>query len=368
MKRRNFLATLCTSTLTATACSRSVPEPIPPAEESSALPSVQWQMATSWPKSLEIVFGSADLICRRVSEMTDGHFTVTPYEAEELVPGLEVLDAVSDGTVACGHTAGYYYVNKHPAFALSTAVPFGLNAQQQNAWLYHGKGLEMLREIYADFGVINFPAGSTGAQMGGWFTRKVNSPDDFKGLKMRIPGMGGRVMTRLGVDVQLFLGNEIFNALATDSIQAAEWVGPFEDEKLGLNRVAPYYYYPGWWEPGTTYEVQVNLGAWNQLPQAYQIIFKSAVAEAHLDMLSYYDTVNGEALERLMLTGTELVSFSPEILEAAEKEAFALYDETAAENANFKEIYESWKAFRQKVYQWNRVNELGFSEFAMRTL
>lgn len=367
MKRRNFLTALGTSTLAATACSRSVSEPMVSPEPTSALPSVQWQMATSWPKSLEIVFGSADLICRRVSEMTDGYFTITPYAAGELVPGLEILDAVSDGTVACGHTAGYYYVDKHPAFALSTAVPFGLNAQQQNAWLYHGKGLEMLQAIYADFGVINFPAGSTGAQMGGWFTQKVNNPDDFNGLKMRIPGMGGRVMTRLGVDVQLFLGTEIFHALETGSIQAAEWVGPFEDEKLGLNRVAPYYYYPGWWEPGTTYEIQVNLDAWNALPAAYQIIFRAAVTECHLNMLSYYDSANGEALDRLLLTGTELVPFSDDILQAAEAEAFALYDETAAENSAFKDIYESWKAFRQRVYQWNRINELGFSQFAMRS-
>jgi TRAP-type mannitol/chloroaromatic compound transport system substrate-binding protein len=226
--------------------------------------------------------------------------------------------------------------------------------------------LELLRKLYADFGVIKFPAGRTGAQMGGWFTRKVNTPADFQGLKMRIPGLGGKVMSRLGVDVQLLLGEEIFTALEVGTIQAAEWVGPFEDEKLGLNRVAPYYYYPGWWEPGTTYEVQVNLEAWEALPPAYRTVFEAAVAEAHLNMLSFYDQVNGQALEQLTLQGTELVAFSPEILQAAEKEAFAFYEETAAGDGRFKEVYDSWKVFRQQVYQWNRINELGFAEFAMR--
>jgi TRAP-type mannitol/chloroaromatic compound transport system substrate-binding protein len=369
MKRRDFLTYTTAGTATAaiaTACSSSS-QPVAEEPAEPGLPSVQWQMATSWPKSLEIVFGAADMICRRVGEMTDGKFTITPYEAGELVDGLKVLDAVSSGQVPCGHTAGYYYVNQNPALAFSTSVPFGLNAQQQNAWIFHGGGLELLREVYAEFGVINFPAGSTGAQMGGWFTRKVNTPEDFKGLKMRIPGMGGKVMTRLGVDVQLLLGAEIFTALETDNVQAAEWVGPFEDEKLGLNRVAPYYYYPGWWEPGTTYEMQVNQDAWNELPRAYQMAFQAAVAEAHLDMLSFYDTVNGQALDRLLLTGTELVPFSSDILQAAEREAFALYEETATENSVFKNVYDSWKAFRTQVYQWNRINELGFSQFAMRS-
>jgi TRAP-type mannitol/chloroaromatic compound transport system substrate-binding protein len=371
MKRRNLLnfATFgTTSMVVSTACSRAVSEPpLTEATPVSKLPFVQWQMATSWPKSLEIVFGSADMICRRIGEMTDGRFAITPYEAGELVGGLEVLDAVSSGEVACGHTAGYYYVEKKPALAFATSVPFGLTAQQQNAWILHGGGLEHLRSLYADFGILNFPAGSTGAQMGGWFTRKVNTPEDFQGLKMRIPGLGGKVMTRLGVDVQLLLGEEIFTALETGAVQAAEWVGPFEDEKLGLNRVAPYYYYPGWWEPGTTYEIQVNLEAWNALPKAYQTVFQAAVAEAHLDMLSFYDNVNGQALEQLKLRGTELVPFSREILEAAERESFALYAEMAAADSTFKAVYESWEAFRNQVYQWNRVNELGFSEFAMRT-
>lgn len=369
MKRRNFFAYTAIGAATAattTACQQSASTPAPEVGEDTDLPFVQWKMATSWPKSLEIVFGTADLICRRVGDMTKGRFTITPYESGELVPGLSVLDAVASGEVNCGHTAGYYYVEKDPALAFSTAVPFGLNAQQQNAWMFRGGGLDLLRKHYADFGVINFPAGSTGAQMGGWFTRRVEKPEDFQGLKMRIPGLGGQVMGRLGADVQLLLGDEIFNALETEIVQAAEWVGPFEDEKLGLNRVAPYYYYPGWWEPGTTYEVQVNLTAWNQLPRAYQAIFQAAVAEAHLDMLSFYDQVNGQALEKLTLTGTELVAFSPEILRAAEAAAFSLYEEMASQDTRFKEIYDSWKAFRTQIYQWHRVNELGFSTFAMQ--
>lgn len=368
MKRRFLLKTTSVATATAalTACNPPHSQPKLTQPPSPSQPSFRWRMATSWPKSLNIVFGTAELICRRVGELTNGRFAITPYAAGELVPGLEVLNAVSAGTVECGHTASYYYINKNPALAFGTTIPFGLNAQQQNAWFYHAGGLEAMHKLYAEFSIINFPAGSTGAQMGGWFVSPIQRSADLKGLKMRIPGLGGQVMTRLGVEVKVLLGEEIFAALEQGNIQAAEWVGPYEDEKLGLNRVAPYYYYPGWWEPGTTYEIQINRNVWNQLPKDYQGILQAAVAEAHGDMLSQYDAANGAALERLVLTGTKLLPFSLEILQASEKAAFELYEETATANKSFKEIYENWKAFRRQVYQWNRINELGFANFAMR--
>ena len=345
----------------AVACS-----PIPRrALEGTGLPTVQWRMATSWPGSLDTIYGGATTVCDRISAMTEGRFKITPFEAGEIVPGPQVLDAVQSGTVQCGHTASYYYIGKNPALGFATSVPFGLTAQQQNAWLYHGSGLEAIQALYAGFGVINFPAGNTGAQMGGWFKRQIQSLADLKGLKMRIPGLGGEVMSRLGVNVQLIPGGEIFLALDRGTIDAAEWVGPYDDEKLGLHKAAPYYYYPGWWEPGATLDVLVKRSEWDKLPVEYQEIFKTAAYEANINMLAQYDALNREALGRLTAGGTKLARYSDDILKAAQEKAFELYAERAAENADFKKVYEQWKTFRKQVYQWNQVNEISFANFVM---
>lgn len=327
-------------------------------------PRVRWKMATSWPKSLDTIFGGAQTICDRVSAMTDGRFSITPYAAGEIVPGLQVLDAVQAGSIECGHSASYYYIGKNPALAFGTAVPFGLNAQQQNAWLYHGGGSDAINKIYADFNVISFPAGNTGVQMGGWFKRQINSIGDLNGLKMRIPGLGGQVMTRLGVNVQVLPGGEIFLALERGALDAAEFVGPYDDEKLGLNKAAQYYYYPGWWEPGATLEAEVNLDAWNKLPKEYQEVFKTATYEANINMLARYDALNGQALARLIDSGTLLRAYSPEILQAAKRASFELYEETAGEDTTFKDIYTQWKNFREQIYNWNKINELSFALFS----
>ena len=367
MQRRNLIkaGALSAATATLAACGQGSPQTAGETPNPSpTLPFIRWRMATSWPKSLDIVFGTADQICRRVGEMTDGRFAITPYAAGEIVPGLDVLEAVRSQEVECGHTAAYYYVEQNPALAFATTVPFGLNAQQQTAWLYRGGGLELMQKLYADFRVINFPAGSTGAQMGGWFQKEIQAISDLKGLKMRIPGLGGQVMEALGVDVQVLPGDEIFAALERGSIDAAEWVGPYEDEKLGLNRVAPIYYYPGWWEPGTTYEVQINLDSWQSLPREYQEILRTAIFEAHTTMLAEYDSVNGAALQRLLQLGTQLNRYSNEILEAAQTAAFELYEADADQDSTFRQVYSQWKAFREQVYRWNRLNELSFSSFA----
>jgi TRAP-type mannitol/chloroaromatic compound transport system substrate-binding protein len=304
-------------------------------------------------------------VCERVSAMTEGRFDIKPYEAGEIVPGNQVLDAVESGTAQCGHTASYYYIGKNSALAFATSVPFGLTAQQQNAWLYHGGGLEAMQAIYADFGVINFPAGNTGAQMGGWFKRQIQSLADLKGLKMRIPGLGGEVMSRLGVNVQLIPGGEVFLALDRGTVDAAEWVGPYDDEKLGLHKAAPYYYYPGWWEPGPTLDVLVNRSAWDKLPADYQAIFKTAAYEANINMLAQYDALNREAIARLIAGGTQLIRYSDGILKAAEQAALSLYEENAEKNADFKKVYAPWKTFRDQIYQWHRVNEISFATFAV---
>jgi TRAP-type mannitol/chloroaromatic compound transport system substrate-binding protein len=333
------------------------------------LPKITWQMATSWPLSLDTIFGGAQVFAERVAAMSGGRFKISPKPAGELAPPLEVLNVVKQGAVPCGHTASYYYIGQSPATAFGTALPFGLTAQQQNAWLYEGGGLKQLQELYASqFGVIQFPAGNTATQMGGWFRKEVSTISDLQGLKMRIPGLGGQVMSKLGVLVQNLPGGEIFQALQTGAIDAAEWVGPYDDEKLGLNKVAKYYYYPGWWEPGATLEVQINLNAWKKLPVEYQQMIETAAFEANQIMLSRYEARNYEALQRLLKSGSQLRPYSEEILKAAASASFDLYGEFAAKNSDFKAIFDNWQKFRKGIYTWNNLNQNSFERFVYSQL
>src|SRR5438067_12534546 len=249
MQRRSFLkkaaAGVAAGTLAAPAIAQSQA-------------TVNWRMAASWPKSLDTLYGGAELICKRVAAATGGKFNIKVFAAGEIVGGLQVLDAVQNGTVECGHTATYYYFGKDPTFAFSCAIPFGLNARQQNAWMYHGGGLELMREFFKEYNVYNIPAGNTGAQMGGFFRKELKTVADMKGLKMRIGGSAGVVMQKLGLVPQQIAGGDIYPALEKGTIDAAEWVGPYDDEKLGLYKVAKYYYYPGWWEGGPELDLFVN--------------------------------------------------------------------------------------------------------------
>ncbi len=333
-----------------------------------ALPKIRWRMATSWPLSLDTIYGGAETIAQRVNALSGGNFQIKPYAAGELVPGLEVLDAVQTGSVECGHTASYYYIGKNPTLAFGTSVPFGLTAQQQNAWLYEGGGLDALNRIYSDFGVISFPAGNTGAQMGGWFKQKLSGLKSLQGLKMRIPGLGGKVMAQLGVNVQVLPGGEIFLALERGAIDAAEWTGPYDDEKLGLSKAAKFYYYPGWWEPGPTLTSLVNKSAWEKLPKEYQEIFITACFQANLTMVSRYESLNGYALQRLLKSGTTIVPYQEEILNAAEEAAFQLYEDIAIKNSDFRQLFEQWKDFRTQVFGWNKVNEFSLSRFSFQKI
>jgi TRAP-type mannitol/chloroaromatic compound transport system substrate-binding protein len=364
MKRRILLSYAATATATTAALAACSPTNTT-STTAGALPNVRWKMATSWPTSLKTLYGAAQRVAQRVSEMTDGRFSIQVFAAGEIVPGLQVLDAVQQGTVECGHSASYYYIGKNPALAFGTAVPFGLNAQQQNAWLYHGGGLELIQKLYSDFNTIAFPSGNSGVQMGGWFKREVNKVSDLQGLKMRIPGLGGEVLSRLGVNVQVLPGGEIFLALDRGAIDAAEWVGPFDDEKLGLNKAAKFYYYPGWWEPGSTFDLQINLTAWNKLPKEYQEIVKAASIQANMECLAIYDTENPIALKRMIEGGTKLKAFSSEIMTAAQQQAFAIYEENASKDATFKTVYEQWKKFRESIYPWSAVSELAYGNFTM---
>jgi TRAP-type mannitol/chloroaromatic compound transport system substrate-binding protein len=326
-------------------------------------PELKWRLASSFPKSLDTIFGAADIISKKVAQATENKFQIRVFAAGEIVPGLQVADAVQNGTVEAGHTAGYYYVGKDPTFAFDTTIPFGLNTRQQNAWMTHGGGLELMREFFKDYNIISFPAGNTGAQMGGWFRKEIKTVDDLKGLKFRIAGMAGQVVTKLGAVPQQIAGGDIYPALEKGTIDAAEWVGPYDDEKLGFNKVAPFYYYPGWWEGEAQISLYVNTDKWKELPPAYQAVLEAACAEANLWMIGKYDADNPAALRRLVAAGTQLRPYSREIMQAAYKASFEIYDDLAAKNPKWKKIYDSWSKFREEEYLWFRVSENTFENF-----
>ncbi len=332
------------------------------------LPTVAWRLTTSWTPALDVLQGAAQLLADRVAALTEGRFTIEVFPAGDMVPALDIIDAVGDGTVECGHTASFYFVDKNEVFGLATGLPFGLTPQQHNTWLYYGGGLEAVQQAFGDFGIISFPAGGTGTQMGGWLRREVNTLADLEGFKFRMPGLGGRVMQRLGVETVVVPASEIFDKLDAGEIDGAEWIGPHDDEKLTLHEAAPFYYYPGWWEPGSSLDVLVNRQAWEALPALYREIFTSAAYQVNISVLSQYEVLNQDALVRLLAGGVQLRSYSDEIMEGAKAAAFELYEEIASENADFKAVFEPWKAFRRNIYQWSRFNELSFALFATEHL
>ena len=334
-----------------------------PAIVKAQSPNVSWRMVGSWPKSLETLYGGMEEISKRVAAATDGKFNIKVFAAGEIVGGLQVLDAVQNGTVECGHTAPYYYFGKDPTFAFSCAVPFGPNFRQQNAWMYYGGGLELMREFFKGYNIINFPAGNTGCQMGGWFRKEIKTAADLKGLKFRVGGFAGQVLTKLGVVPQQIAGGDIYPALEKGTIDAAEWVGPYDDEKLGFYKVAKYYYYPGWWEAGPELDLLVNIKAWEALPKDYQAILDAACAAANVSMMAKYDQLNPPALKRLLANGVKLRPFSNEIMAASYKAAKEVYAETSAKNANFKKIYEAMVKFQSDEVQWFTIAEERMDNF-----
>lgn len=363
MKRREFLQKAIPTVLAGglvSGCGKAVST----APAVITRPRINWRMVSSFPRSLDTLFGAAEFFCKSLNEMTDGYFQIRPYPAGELVPGLQVLDAVQQGTVACGQSAGYYYTGKNPALAFETTVPFGLSARQQAAWLTQGGGLELVNEVFADFNVRSFYGGGTGAQMGGWFRTEIQSLSSLKGLKMRIPGLGGEIMSRLGATVQLLSGADIYMALERGAIDATEWVGPADDEKLGFYKVAKNYYYPGWWEPGAAINYYVNLNEWGKLPADYKTAFSAAAAQAGFDMMARYDTQNPAALTRLLKHDVKLRRFSDDVMIEAEKIAFEIMEERAGKDAMYRKVYEQWKAFRTESFRWFNTAELAFQSFA----
>jgi len=366
MKRREFVK----KTLTGVAAGGLTLAGCAPSKEKAAAGAsgkrVRWRLASSFPRGLDTIFGSAEVLASRVEAMSGGRFTIRVYPAGEMVPGLQVMDAVQQGTVQAGQTAGYYFTGKNPALAFETCMPFGLTSRQQTAWLHEGGGLELTRELFADFNIINFPAGNTGTQMGGWFKRRIESPQDLVGLKIRIPGLGGQVMSRLGATVQVLAGGDIFPALERGAIDATEWVGPYDDEKLGFHKVARNYYYPGWWEPGPSLSFYVNRDAWDKLPLEYREIFTTAARQAEGTMQARYDAKNPAALARLVADGVSLLPFSKEIMDAARETAFDIMEEEAAKSASYRKIFDLWKKARTEAFEWFGTAELAYASYAFR--
>ncbi len=358
MERRKFLKTAgiaaATSAIAAPAVAQSSPE-------------IKWRLASSFPKSLDTIFAGAEVMSKMVAELTDNKFQIQVFAAGELVPGLQALDAVQNATVEACHTVSYYYVGKNPTFAVASSVPFGLNARQQNAWLFQAGGNELFNEFYKKYSVVGIPCGNTGTQMGGWFRREIKTVDDLKGLKMRIGGIAGQVIQKLGAVPQQIAGGDIYPALEKGTIDAAEWVGPYDDEKLGFNKVAPYYYYPGWWEGGPTVHAFFNQDKFNSLPKSYQTALTAACTYANQIMCARYDVVNTPALKRLVAAGTQLRPFTVEVMDACNKAATELYNEISASNPDFKKAIESMIAFRNDSYLWWQVAEYTFDSYMIRS-
>src|ERR1700674_220275 len=357
MKRRDFLKVSTAGAAVAAVASPAIAQ---------SSPEIKWRLTSSFPKSLDTIYGGAAELSKYVAEMTDNKFQIQVFAAGEIVPGLQALDATSNGTIEMCHTVSYYYVGKDPTFAIYASVPFGLNARQQNSWWYQGGGMELGNEFFKKFGVIGFPCGNTGTQMGGWFRKEIKSVADLSGLKFRIGGIAGQGLQKVGVVPQQLAGGDIYPALEKGTIDGAEWVGPYDDEKLGFQKVAKYYYYPGFWEGGPMLLAMINLDKWNALPKYYQSVLEQAGHYANSWMMAKYDAVNPMALRKLLASGAKLHAFPPTVMEASFKAAKELHAEVAATNANFKKVYESLTAFSNNGYAWFQVAEVGYDNFMAR--
>jgi TRAP-type mannitol/chloroaromatic compound transport system substrate-binding protein len=324
---------------------------------------IRWRLASSFPKSLDTIHGAADTFAKAVKNMSGGKFEVSVHAPGEIMPAFGVVDGVQQGSVEVAHTAPYYFFGKDETFALGCAIPFGLNSRQMTAWMYEGNGLKLMREFYAKYNMINFPGGNTGAQMGGWFRKEVKSLKDLKGLKFRIGGFGGKVLERLGVVPQNIPGGDIYPALEKGTIDSAEWVGPYDDLKLGFNKVAPYYYYPGFWEGGPELDFFINDKAFNALSPENKAIVEAACAQAHSDMQAKYDARNPAALKQLVGSGAKLREFPKDVMAASFKEAMAFYEEISAKNENWKKVYADYSKFRADSNLWFRFTEAKFDSF-----
>jgi TRAP-type mannitol/chloroaromatic compound transport system substrate-binding protein len=324
---------------------------------------LRWRLASSFPKSLDTIYGGGEVFAKKVGEMTGGKFQISVHAAGEIMPAFGVVDGVQNGTVEMAHTVPYYFFGKDETFAIGASIPFGLNSRQMTAWMLEGNGLKLMRDFYRNYNIINFPGGNTGAQMGGWFRKEINAVADMKGLKFRIGGFAGRIIERLGAVPQNLPGGDIYPALEKGTIDAAEWVGPYDDQKLGFNKVAPHYYYPGWWEGGPQVDLFINTKAYDALTPEYKAIVEAASSHAHVDMQAKYDARNPGALKQLVGAGTKLHRFPKDVMEACFKVSMDYYSELSGKNPAWKKVYEDYTKFRADQVLWFRFAEAAFDDF-----
>jgi len=327
------------------------------------LPAVNWRLASSFPKSLDTIYGGAEQFARVMDAATGGRFKITVTGPGEPIPPLGVFEAVQKGTVECAHTYGLYFVNINKAFAFDGAVPFGFNERQHNAWVLQGGGLELLRELFAQYNIVNFMMGNTGAQMGGWYNKEIRNLEDVKGLKIRIPGLGAEVWKRLGAEPVNLPGGEIASALRDRKVDAAEWIGPYDDEKLGLAAAARFYYYPAWWEPQATLSLYVSKTAYDALHPVYKETLAMASSWVHQWMMATYDMRNPAAYKRLIGSGTRVQLFPNNLMIAAYRASQAIMEAEATSNASFRKIYGPWKRFRGEINEWHKTAEAAMTNF-----
>jgi TRAP-type mannitol/chloroaromatic compound transport system substrate-binding protein len=331
-------------------------------------PQVTWRLQSSYPTSLDTIFGACGVLSKMVSEATDGRFRIQVFHAGEIVPPLAIVDGVGGGTVEMGQTGSYFYVGKDPAFAFGTAIPFGMNTRQQNAWLYRAGGNDMLNEFYAGYKLYHLPSGATGTQMGGWFRKEIKSAVDLKGLKMRIGGIAGNMLQKLGVVPQQLAAGDIYPALERGVLDAAEFVGPYDDEKLGLARIAPYYYYPGFWEGTAQLSFFINLDKWTELPPTYQSILKTAAMAAATDMTAKYDVQNPLALRRLVAAGAQLRPFPGDVIQDSYKAATEMFADFSTKSPAFKKIYDNQLDFMKTNYSWWQISEFTYDNLMLQAI
>jgi TRAP-type mannitol/chloroaromatic compound transport system substrate-binding protein len=355
MQRRSFLAR---ATAGATAAAAAVAAPAVHAQAA-----IRWRLASSFPKSLDTLFGGTELFAKMVKDATGGKLEISVHPGGEIVPPLGVLDAVQGGSIEAAHTAPYYFYGKDETFALDCAIPFGMNSRQMTAWMYEGNGLKLMREFYAKYNIVNFPMGNTGTQMGGWYRKEIKSLADLKGLKFRIGGFGGRILATLGVVAQNIPAGEVYSALEKGTIDATEFVGPYDDEKLGFNKVAKFYYYPAFWEGGPQVSTYINTKAWESLSAEHKAVVAAAASHSHVVIQARYDVLNPPALKRLVGSGTQLRPLPRPIMEAAFKSANEIYAELSGKNPSWKKVYEDWVKFRNEQVLWFRFAESGFDDF-----
>ena len=338
-------------------------------------PDVQWRLTSSFPTTLDLIYGGAETVARVLSDLTDGHFSLRLAPAGEIAPALEALDAVADGRAECAHTALEYAWSKEPGFVFASSTPFGMNARQHGAWLQEGGGGDLIDELLAERKAFALPAGNTGGQMAGWFRKEIRGPGDFSGLKMRVGGFAGKIFQTLGAEPVAMPKDAVYAALESGSLDAFEWVGPYDDEKFGagkdaqplvISKVAPNYYYPGWWKGGMQLHLVVAKDKFDALPKSYQAALRAAAAAANASVLAKYDAANPGALKRLVVGGAQLRLFPQEALEACYKTANDLYAQLGADDPKFKKIADSYMAFRADQYLWWQVAEYSFDNFMIR--